>query len=133
MKKHQKIYTFTEKLEQNKYTESKKSYWLIKVSQRFIIWYSISIKVTWPTHSGFAKNFHIILTIMYWNYFKYNDLTHTSNVNKVPAKEHHIFHSWAADEILVWKILFFQTLSISPRNIALLLKTKRWKKLFDFF
>ena len=43
---------------------------------------------------------------MYQTYFKYNNVTHTLNVNEVPAKEHQVVHSRAADEIAVLKILF---------------------------
>ena len=39
-------------------------------------------------------------------FFRYNDLTHTLNLNKVLAKEHQLVHSWVADEISVLKILF---------------------------
>ena len=36
MKKDQKIYTFTERLEQNTYTESRKAHSLLKIIKRFI-------------------------------------------------------------------------------------------------
>ena len=36
MERHQKIYIFTEELEQNTYTESKKAHSLLEISQRFI-------------------------------------------------------------------------------------------------
>ena len=34
---------------------------------------------------------------MHGSYFKYNDLIHTMNVFKTPAKEHQVVHSVAAD------------------------------------
>ena len=43
---------------------------------------------------------------MYQTYFKYNDLTHTLNVNKVFAKEDQVVHSWTEDKISVLKIFF---------------------------
>ena len=36
MKNDQKIYTFTERLEQNTYTETKKAHSLFKIIERFI-------------------------------------------------------------------------------------------------
>ena len=36
MKKDQKIYIFTEKLEQNTYTETKKAHSVLKISETFI-------------------------------------------------------------------------------------------------
>ena len=46
------------------------------------------------------------LIIRHWSYFKYNDLLHMLNVYKIPASEHQVVDSWAADEISVSEILF---------------------------
>ena len=69
---------------------------------------------------------------MHENYFNSKDLTHTFNVNKVLTKERRVVHSCAAHEISVLKILVLEILRICHCNTALLLNTKRWKKLCDF-
>ena len=47
MKSDQKIYTFTGRLEQNNYSETKKAHLLLKIFERFTFLYSDSIKVNW--------------------------------------------------------------------------------------
>ena len=93
MKKNQKISIFRGRLEQNTYTKPKRSHLHLKISERIIFQYSNSIKVNWPAHLCFRRNFHLVLTIMYQNYCKYNHLTHTLNVNKVLVKKLQVIHS----------------------------------------
>ena len=57
------------------------------------------------------KNYQLLLTKAHWSYFKYNDLLHTLNVYKIPAKEHQVVDLWVADEmsaseILLWNKIF---------------------------
>ena len=46
-------------------------------------------------------------------FIKYHDLLHTLNAYQIPAKEHQVVDSWAADEISVLEILRICTPNIT--------------------
>ena len=50
------------------------------------------------THACLTRNCKLFLIITLWKYSKCKDLLHTSNVCKVPAKEHKAVDRWVADE-----------------------------------
>ena len=64
------------------------------------------IKVNLPTHICLTGNYLFFFVISHWSSFKGNDILHTLNVYKIPAKKHQVVDSCAADEISVSEILF---------------------------
>ena len=57
----------------------------------------------------------------------YNDLLRTLNVYKIPAKEHQVADTWAADEIWVSRILlskYSEYVPLTLRNYKKLKKAK---------
>ena len=90
MKHDQKIYTFTERLEQNTCTETKKAHFTFKNNQNiyFLIFRFHKRKLANTFMFYMKLSFSFDNNVL--NYFKYNDLRHTLNVNKVLAKEHQV-------------------------------------------
>ena len=58
---------------------------------------------------------------------KYNDLLHTLNLYQIPAKEHQVVDSWAADELSVLEILFWKYSEYVPQILRNCKKLKRAK------
>ena len=76
------------------------------------------------------KNYQLLLTKAHWSYFKYNDLLHTLNVYKIPAKEHQVVDLWVADEMSASEILLWNYLEYVPLIFHIYKKLKRTKFLW---
>ena len=66
----------------------------------------IFIKVNLATHICPARNWQLFLILTHWSYCKCEDILHTLNVYKVPAKEHQVVDRWSGDEYQFQKFCF---------------------------
>ena len=70
----------------------------MKIKKKFFLKKTNFLKVDLQTHACLTRNCKLFLIITLWKYSKCRDLLHTSNVCKVPAKEHKAVDRWVADE-----------------------------------
>ena len=120
---------FTRKVGKTTWTEIEEADWLLIISK---ICFFSAVKLNSPRHIYW--NLHLFLVIMHWSYFKHNDLFHTLNIFKIPAKEHDLVLRWTGDEISVLKILFCKYLKYVPLILLHFKKLKTTKVLrYNFF
>ena len=104
---------FTQKLGKATYTERKMAECFLIISIQILwkkncflfLYYRNCLKVISRIHVCLRINYHLLLIITHWRYFKCSDLLNTLNVDKILEKEHQ-GSIRTADKISVPKMLF---------------------------
>ena len=60
------------------------------------------------------RNQQLFFIKMHWSYSKYKFLLHMLIEYKIPAKEHQVDYSWAADAVSALETLFWKYLEYVP-------------------